>query len=593
MPPTPITSNTFDLSGLSSVDDPLIAQLRRRGRSTVLDIASGYASYTPQRPGAYLRLSLDDINEERRAKKKESNRKTAFERQSEDVEAKRKTLGWGPFAEVYEDPETSAYKKRKITRPDGAVDWVVLRPGFQRMLSDLLNGVIDGVIFYDLDRLVRQPRDLEDLANVVQETKRPAVGATSELNLVREADCNMARVMCVMLLKQSQDTARRVARDTLGAAESGILIGRIGYGWVRKGPDAGRSIASEAEIIKRIFMEYLQGGSATSIARGLNEDGIPSPGGKKWDDPTIKVMITNPRYAGMALYQGVHRIEKSQQHNGPSKLLTDDKGNPLMGQWDAIITPQDWFKVQSAMQQRREASGVDTTNYGGRERGKYLLSGLVRCAKCETPMEGHTDKRRDRKSYRCPTRGRSGACGSTSRAMQPLDDLVDLLMLTYIQRELSSLPHDDEKERQEIIRRSQELEEQEQEQAREKERIESKWQAGKLAELGWTEDDYDAHIGRISRNLREITEKTAALKTIPERESTEDLVERWSNGGIKERRSIMKRYTMGFQLLPVGRGARTLAPESVVPLWRDQRITTGLPDQRTGAGHEDTSALQD
>ncbi|MEU4845884.1 recombinase family protein [Streptomyces gilvosporeus] len=34
-------------------------------------------------------------------------------------------------------------------------DWIVLRPEFRQLLADLANGVIDGVIFYDLDRLVR------------------------------------------------------------------------------------------------------------------------------------------------------------------------------------------------------------------------------------------------------------------------------------------------------------------------------------------------------------------------------------------------------------------------------------------------------
>jgi hypothetical protein len=48
-------------------------------------------------------------------------------------------------------------KKRKVTRPDGSIDWIVLRPQFRQMLADLASGVIDGVIFYDLDRLVRQP----------------------------------------------------------------------------------------------------------------------------------------------------------------------------------------------------------------------------------------------------------------------------------------------------------------------------------------------------------------------------------------------------------------------------------------------------
>ncbi|MEV6566609.1 recombinase family protein [Streptomyces kronopolitis] len=38
---------------------------------------------------------------------------------------------------------------------------MVLRPEPRQLLADLASGVIDGVIFYDLDRLVRQPRDLK------------------------------------------------------------------------------------------------------------------------------------------------------------------------------------------------------------------------------------------------------------------------------------------------------------------------------------------------------------------------------------------------------------------------------------------------
>ncbi len=95
----------------------------------------------------------------------------------------------------------------------------------------------------------------------------------------------MARSMCVMLLKQSQDTSRRVARETLAAAEVGIPIGSIGYGWVRKGPDVGKLIEGEAKIVRRIFREYLDGENPTAIARELNLDKVPSPGGGTWDNP--------------------------------------------------------------------------------------------------------------------------------------------------------------------------------------------------------------------------------------------------------------------------------------------------------------------
>ncbi|MFB6603646.1 hypothetical protein ACFCXR_17350 [Streptomyces noursei] len=81
-----------------------------------------------------------------------------MDRQFEDAEDSRTRLGWGPFAKICRENDTSAFKKRKLTKPDGTIDWVVLRAEFRQLLADLALGVIDGVILYDLDRLVRQPR---------------------------------------------------------------------------------------------------------------------------------------------------------------------------------------------------------------------------------------------------------------------------------------------------------------------------------------------------------------------------------------------------------------------------------------------------
>ncbi|MGX7761304.1 hypothetical protein ACWQ06_21950 [Streptomyces angustmyceticus] len=60
------------------------------------------------------------------------------------------------------------------------------------------------MIFYDLDRLVRQPRDLEDLIDIVEYVKRPVTGATGgRMNLINDSDRHMARMMCVMALKST------------------------------------------------------------------------------------------------------------------------------------------------------------------------------------------------------------------------------------------------------------------------------------------------------------------------------------------------------------------------------------------------------
>ncbi|MDI5967998.1 recombinase family protein [Streptomyces sp. SL13] len=56
-----------------------------------------------------------------------------------------------------QENDTSAFKKKKVVKDDGTTDWVVVRPRFSQLLADLDSGAIDGVIFYDLDRLVRRP----------------------------------------------------------------------------------------------------------------------------------------------------------------------------------------------------------------------------------------------------------------------------------------------------------------------------------------------------------------------------------------------------------------------------------------------------
>ncbi|WP_159395098.1 recombinase family protein [Streptomyces sp. 2323.1] len=172
------------------------------GGQVTLNLHDHLAAYALKRPGAYLRISSDRFGLE-----------TGVDRQLEDAEDTRARLRWGSIAKVYRENDTSAFKKRKVIKPDGSIDWIVLRPEFRQLLADLANGVIDGVIFYDLDRLVRQPRDLEDLIDIVEYVKRPVTGATGgRMNLINDSDRHMARMMCVMALKSSEDTARRVAR---------------------------------------------------------------------------------------------------------------------------------------------------------------------------------------------------------------------------------------------------------------------------------------------------------------------------------------------------------------------------------------------
>ena len=78
----------------------------------------------------------------------------AISRQLEDCERLAADRGWR-VVERYIDQDVSAYKAR-------------VRPAYQRLLDDLRAGTVDGVVVYHLDRLHRQPRELEEFFDVCE-----------------------------------------------------------------------------------------------------------------------------------------------------------------------------------------------------------------------------------------------------------------------------------------------------------------------------------------------------------------------------------------------------------------------------------------
>jgi len=98
-----------------------------------------------KRVGIYTRISDDQAGES-----------LGVTRQEQDCRKVCRAHGWTVF-DVYEHNSVSASNRQ------------VVREHFERLLSDLANGAVDGVVVYDLDRFARQPRDLERAIDLYQE----------------------------------------------------------------------------------------------------------------------------------------------------------------------------------------------------------------------------------------------------------------------------------------------------------------------------------------------------------------------------------------------------------------------------------------
>ena len=66
----------------------------------------------------------------------------------------------------------SAFKREKMITPSGRIELRVNRPRFRQVLADITSGAANALLAEDLDRVCRDPRDLEDLIDACDRAPR-------------------------------------------------------------------------------------------------------------------------------------------------------------------------------------------------------------------------------------------------------------------------------------------------------------------------------------------------------------------------------------------------------------------------------------
>lgn len=199
----------------------------------------------------------------------------------------------------------SAYKRKKITLPTGQTILRVIRPGFTRLVDRLKAGTSQAVVALDLDRLVRDPRDLEDFIDVCQATGANARSMSGSLNFTdggTDGEITMARIMVAVASKSSRDMARRQKVTRKRKAEAGEFGGgRRPYGREANGKTL---YEPEAEVVRDACKRVLADISLRSQCRTLNEQGRRTVAGREFTPRDFRDMLLRPSNAGLLVYDG-------------------------------------------------------------------------------------------------------------------------------------------------------------------------------------------------------------------------------------------------------------------------------------------------
>ena len=109
-------------------------------------------------------------------------------------------------------------------------------------------------------------------------------------------------------------------------------------------------IPEEADLVRRIYDKYLSGDGYLTIAKRLNEDGIPSRFGKQWGQSVISKILSNYTYTGNLILQKTfrenHITKKTIINNGELPKYHAEDAH------DAIIDMETFQAVQAEKARR-------------------------------------------------------------------------------------------------------------------------------------------------------------------------------------------------------------------------------------------------
>ncbi|MHC1747348.1 MAG: recombinase family protein [Cellulosilyticaceae bacterium] len=287
------------------------------------------------------------------------------------------------------------------------------RPQFQKMLGLCREGEIDLILTKSVSRFAR---NTTIILEYVRELKLLGVEIHFEKENIKTLSKDgelMLTVLSSFAEEESRSTSENIKwciQKKFERGEANISTGRfLGY----DNDEYGDLVINkeEAEIVQRIFNDYLKGEGSFKIAKQLNKEGVPTVTGAKWSDSAILVILKNEKYKGdvrlQKYYRPNHLCKRNKRNTGQRGQYYIHENHP------PIISKEIWDKVQEEIKRRAYYKQAKANQ------NRYPLSGLLICSKCGAKLKRRTwnkGKSSEKIVWQCSTYIKTGkdACTGTT-----------------------------------------------------------------------------------------------------------------------------------------------------------------------------------
>jgi site-specific DNA recombinase len=322
-----------------------------------------YLSAMALKIGIWLRVSTEDqVNSE------------SLETHHKRAEMYAQAKGW-EIAQVYRLEAVSGKS-------------VLGHPETKRMMSDIKNGIIVGLVFSKLARLARNTRELLEISDHFRKYDADLISLYESIDTSSPAGRLYFTLISAMSTWEREEISERVAQSVPIRANMGLPLGGqapYGYQWKDK-----KLIVDEKEapIRKLMFELFVKHKRVKHVAKLLNEQGHRTRNNSPFSDTTLKRLLIDPIAKGLrranytrSLGAGKHWEEKPEEEwvFKEAPAIVDEK---LWEQVNGILKDRASKRTNSSRLNVHLFGGIAMCTCGGK---MYVRSNTLKyvCIKCK------------------------------------------------------------------------------------------------------------------------------------------------------------------------------------------------------------------
>lgn len=309
------------------------------------------------------------------------------------------------------------------------------RTEFQRMMEDCRKGKIDRILVKSLSRFARNTQDCIAALRELRQLGVTVVFEKEHINTSTMANEMLISMMSAFAQEKSVSISKNMRKGIQMRMQNGTYRAPCAPFGYRLGDHGFVIETGEAEIVKRIFREFINGKSTSSIAAELQQEAVPKRYGNPiWTKKGVTYILSNEKYVGDELLQKSITAEvfpyRRALNNGQAKQYYKEMAH------EPIISRNTFAHAQSLLTQRRSQFGHSQKIHSS------ALTKILVCGHCGAPLYHRFVNKRDvwvcshhlNQSAACPLSpvAEDELTESFNRLVFKLTDASDSILKTYL-----------------------------------------------------------------------------------------------------------------------------------------------------------------